>query len=66
MEQSMQFLTNTLDSALSEKTTRKIPVQFDPKSCESIICIELKNNNHLYLRYKDEWTIREVFTFLLF
>ena len=66
MEKSLHFLNDTINSALNENKSRKIPVQFDPKSCESIICIELKNNNHLYLRYKDEWTIREVYLFLLF
>ena len=66
MEKSLHFLNDTINSALNENKSRKIPVQFDPKRCESIICIELKNNNHLYLRYKDEWTIREVYLFLLF
>lgn len=66
MEQSLRDLDNRIDAALIDNSSRKIPVQFDPKSCESIICIELKNNNHLYLRYQDKWTIREVNHFLLF
>ena len=57
MEDNLQDFDNIIETAIDN---RKVPIQFDPKKCESIICIELKNNNHLYLRYDDKWTIREV------
>ena len=62
MEQSLSYLTEGIEAVTSEDPfqNRKMPIQFDPKSCEEIICIELKNNNLLYLRYKDTWTIKEV------
>ena len=63
MEEDLQDLDNIVDTAIDNNSFRKIPIQFDPKQCESIICIELRNNNHLYLRYNDVWTIREVYYF---
>jgi len=35
---------------------------YDPKSLENICCIELINNNKIYLPYESEWTIKDVFT----
>ena len=60
MEDNLQDFDNIIETAIDNHSFRKIPIQFDHKKCESIICIELKNNNHLYLRYDDQWTIREV------
>lgn len=31
-----------------------------PEADQKIVCIELTNNNHIYLRYEDCWTIRDV------
>lgn len=28
---------------------------------EKIICIEMKNNNKLYIEYEDNWTIKQVY-----
>jgi hypothetical protein len=33
---------------------------YDPKSLENICCIELINNNKIYLPYESEWTIKDV------
>jgi hypothetical protein len=33
---------------------------YDPNSLEKICCIELINNNKIYLPYESEWTIRDV------
>jgi hypothetical protein len=33
---------------------------FDPKIKEKICCIELVNNNKIYIKYELEWTIRDV------
>ena len=27
---------------------------------EQICCIELTNNNYIYIKYEDEWTIKDV------
>ena len=31
------------------------------KTEENVICIELINNNKLYINYEDDWTIENVF-----
>jgi hypothetical protein len=33
---------------------------YDPNSLEKICCIELINNNKIYIPYESEWTIRDV------
>lgn len=33
---------------------------YDPNSLEKICCIELVNNNKIYIPYESEWTIRDV------
>jgi hypothetical protein len=37
--------------------------QYDPSSDEPICCIELINNNKIYLKYDIKWTIIEVIVF---
>lgn len=40
---------------------------YDPNSSERICCIELENNNKVYLSYKETSTIRDVrYLYLLF
>lgn len=34
--------------------------KYDPSLDEQICCIELVNNNKVYIRYENEWTIRDV------
>lgn len=36
-----------------------------PETDQKIVCIELINNNHIYLRYEDCWTIRDVTIYIL-
>jgi hypothetical protein len=33
---------------------------YDPNSLEKICCIELINNNKIYIPYESEWKIRDV------
>jgi hypothetical protein len=35
-------------------------VIYDPNIEEQIICIELENNNKIYIKYEIEWTIKDV------
>lgn len=40
--------------------SQTVPLQFDIKSCEPIVCVEFFNNNLLYIKYNDTWTIKDV------
>ena len=40
--------------------SQNVPSQFDIKSCEPIVCVEFFNNNLLYIKYNDTWTIKDV------
>lgn len=39
---------------------------YDPNLSERICCVELANNNKIYLNYKESSTIMDVYNFLYF
>ena len=40
-------------------------IDYDPNSAERIICIELQNNQQLFLEYQEDWTIRDLILAIL-
>lgn len=38
---------------------------YNPHSNDQICCIEMINNNKLYIRYEDDWTIKDVINIYL-
>lgn len=52
------------EEAQDVKESQTVPSQFDIKSCEPIVCVEFFNNNLLYIKYNDTWTIKDVSTYL--
>ena len=48
------MITNNSDLSILDKE------MYDPTSKEFICCIEMINNNKVYIRYDLEWTIKDV------
>jgi hypothetical protein len=48
------------EDELSETSLNEYIDPLDTSSQEKIICIELINNNKIYLNYKTSWTLRDV------
>jgi len=44
----------------NEEYLRATKMSYDPNSSARIICIELENNQHIYINYKEGWTIRDL------
>ena len=42
------------------ETTTESNIVYDPSSDEAIICIELINNNKIYINYEYNWKINDV------
>ncbi len=47
-------------SAENDEINSQDIIKYDPTSDEKICCIELINNNKLYIRFESEWTIKDV------
>ena len=60
MDQTFQDIKNTISPYTDIEEQNKIPIGFDLKNCEQIVCIELINNNYIYLRYEESWTIEDL------
>lgn len=46
---------------LDEKLEEEVKIEkYDPFSKEQICCVELTNNNKIYICYEKEWTIKDV------
>lgn len=54
------------EDAQDVKDSQTVPFQFDIKSCEPIVCVEFFNNNLLYIKYNDTWTIKDVTHILIY
>lgn len=48
------------DSFNPSSSTNISSKSFNPVSEERNVCIELLNNNKVYIRYKEDWTINHV------
>ena len=49
--------SNDADNEEFLKAVRKV---YDPNTSDRIVCIELENNQHIYINYKENWTIKEL------
>ena len=47
-------------SSDNEEYLRRTRMVYDPNSSARIICIELENNQHVYINYKENWTIEDL------
>lgn len=72
MEKEYDFLSdiemrerksNIQNYTMRHKSTKKDKI-YNPNSTDRICCIELKNNNKIYIQYGDKWTIKDVYIFL--
>ena len=41
------------------------PVDYDPNTSEKIICIELENNQQIFIEYKQGWTVQDLISVVL-
>ena len=67
-EDSSKFLTSFDKSSCEDleiEYDEIIPESVFKFSCqEPFICIELENNNKIYLKYKEHWLIKDVRNFI--
>ncbi len=63
-DRSASFVKLNFSDGLSNENTDDNSIlggeMYDPTTKEQICCIEMINNNKLYIKYELEWTIREV------
>ena len=41
------------------------PIDYDPNTSEKIVCIELENNQQIFVEYKQDWTVQNLITEVL-
>ena len=41
------------------------PLDYDPNSSDKIICVELENNQQVYVEYEQGWTVKDLITSIL-
>ena len=44
----------------NEEYFQSMKMVYDPNSSDRIICIELENNQHIYINYEENWTIKDL------
>ena len=42
-----------------------VPVDYDPNTSEKIICVELENNQQIFIEYKQGWTVQNLISEIL-
>jgi hypothetical protein len=61
LDKSKIYHLNDLNNTVlfDEYENKKIQI-YDPNLDEQICCIELTNNNKIYIRYEQDWIIKDV------
>ncbi len=59
---SSNYVKETIDDIDFENTNSSLLTNemYDPSSKEFICCIEMINNNKLYIRYELDWSMKDV------
>lgn len=60
-----ESILNITQSILEDEVNHKVEV-YNPNLDEQICCIELINNNKIYIRYEQNWKIKDVSVVFLF
>ena len=65
-DKSIIYQYNEMNSTMIVENEYKNNDAYDPKADEQICCVELINNNKIYISYEKEWTIQDVYFILSF
>lgn len=63
MEQAVTIERQTINNE-TMNSFEKMFLSYDPSFTDQICCVELPNNNHVYIHYDLKWKIKDVKDFI--